>query len=228
MHVKHFGGGWDEDLVSYIDVLLNTYGIPQNQMRFAYRTKKVIPRTLVAKTGWLVSREVEYLMMDRLITHRHDLNMVSFAFGLLCSELENTDTGPNVVTASEALLSFAANHPMALMTLRMRIEAISVLLVDMLLFRPTACLAAQWTIMWQTGGRNSERSQSREAQIKTFAVQDALSCIAYHVKAGLLSLEVGGGVRRNQPGVNRIIHHLVNPLAYPFDGFQFAAGLYRF
>ncbi|MFP1824730.1 hypothetical protein [Lonsdalea quercina] len=182
-------GGWDEDLVSYIDVLLNTYGIPQNQMRFAYRTKKVIPRTLVAKTGWLVSREVEYLMMDRLITHRHDLNMVSFAFGLLCSELENTDTGPNVVTASEALLSFAANHPMALMTLRMRIEAISVLLVDMLLFRPTACLAAQWTIMWQTGGRNSERSQSREAQIKTFAVQDALSCIAYHVKAGLLSLE---------------------------------------
>ncbi|MEI7181508.1 hypothetical protein WCT65_20925 [Pectobacterium carotovorum] len=182
-------GGWDEDLVRYIDVLLNTYGIPQNQVRFAYCTGEVIPRTLVAKAGWLASREVEYLMMGRLMMHRWDLNMVSFAFGLLCSELEKTDTGPDVVSASEALLSFAANHPMALMNLRIRIDAVSVLLVDLLLYRPTACLAAQWAIMWHTGGRNNERSRSREAQMKTFAVQDAMSCIAHHVKAGLLSLE---------------------------------------
>ncbi|WP_192458012.1 hypothetical protein [Musicola keenii] len=182
-------GGWDEDLVRYIDVLLNTYGIPQNQVRFAYCTREVIPRTLVAKAGWLTSRGVQYLMMDRLMMHRWDQNMVSFAFGLLCSELEKTDIGPNVLTASEALLSFAANHPMALMQLSIRIDAVSVLLVDLLLYRPTACLAAQWTIMWHTRGRNSERSRSREAQMRTFAVEDALSCIAHYVEADLLSLE---------------------------------------
>jgi len=182
-------GGWDGDLARYIDVLLNTYGIPQNQVRFAYRPGEVIPCTLVGKAGWLASREIEYLMMDRLMMRRPDLNMVSFAFGLLCSELEKTDINPDVATASESLLSFAASHPMALMKLWSRIDAVSVLLVDLLLYKPTACLAAQWTVMWQKGGRYSERNQSREAKMKTFAVQDALSCIAHHVKAGLLSLE---------------------------------------
>lgn len=181
--------GWDEDLVRYIDVLLNTYGIPQNQIRFAYYNGGDIPRTLVSKAGWLTGREVEYLMMGRLMTHRWDLNNVSFAFELLCSELEKTDLDPNIVAASETLLSFAVNHPMALMGLRLRIDVVSVLLADLLLYRPTACLAVQWAIMWHKVGHNNERSQSREAQMKTFVVQDAMSCIARHVKAGLLSLE---------------------------------------
>lgn len=182
-------GGWEEDLVRYIDVLLNTYGISQNQIRFAYSNWRVIPRTLVSKADWLTGREVEYLMMGRLMMHRWDLNKVSFTFGLLCSELEKTDLGPDVVVASEVLLSFAVNHPMALMSLRIRIDVVSVLLADLLLYQPTACLAAQWAIMWHTGGHSNERSRSREAQMKTFALQDAMSCIAHHVKAGLLSLE---------------------------------------
>ncbi|QYM90443.1 tetratricopeptide repeat protein [Dickeya zeae] len=180
-------GLWEDDLTRYVDVLLNTYKIPHNQVRFADCTRKDIPRTLVAKAGWLASREAEHIMMGRLMTGRADLNTVSFAFGLLCSELEKTDIGPDVLSASKAVLSFAVNHPLALLILRFRIDVCSPLLVDMLMYPPTVCLAAQWTTGWQLQGRS--RNSARKVQMKSFAVQDALSCVAYHLTTGSLYLE---------------------------------------
>jgi len=182
--------GWDCDLARYVKVLQETYAIPLNQLRFASSAGKAPPRTIVARAGWLASREVEHLMMERLMMQRHGPNTVNFAFGLLCSELEKTDIGPGIMAAAEAILSYAVNHPMALLQLRFRVDSNPGLLVDMLLYRPTACLAAKWTIEWQPkSGRNNDLNRGREAQTKTFAVQDSLSVIAYHLNASSISLE---------------------------------------
>ncbi|KHN52874.1 hypothetical protein OI70_18895 [Dickeya fangzhongdai] len=183
-------GGWDCDLARYVNVLQKTYAIPMNQLRFARSAGKAPPRTVVARAGWLASREVEHLMMERLMMQRHGPNTVNFAFGLLCSELEKTDIGLGIMTAADAILSFAVNHPMALLQLRFRVDADPGLLADMLLYRPTACLAAKWTVEWQPkSGRNNDLNSGREAQTKTFAVQDSLSIIAYHLNASSISLE---------------------------------------
>lgn len=183
-------GEWDCDLERYVDVLLKTYAIPQNQIRFVGRARKVPPDTLVARASWIASREVEHLMMERLILRHEGPNIVSFAFSLLCSELEQTEIRPNLLVAADELLSFAVSHPMALLNLQFRINTAPMLLVDMLLVPATACLGVQWTVAWQPmSGHYSDRNRSREAQTKTFAVQDALSFIAYYLNACSLNLK---------------------------------------
>lgn len=183
-------GKWDGDLARYTDVLQKTYVIPAEKLRFAGCVTKVSPSTYVARAGWLASREGEFVMMERLMTQRHGPSTVNYAFSLLCSELENTDIGTGILAAAEEILSFAVNHPVALLQLHFRVNAVPGLLVDMLLYPPTACLAARWTVEWQSRtGSNNILSLGREAQTKTFAVQDSLSVIAYHLNASSISLE---------------------------------------
>lgn len=178
-------GTWDNDAARYADVLETTFAIPQDRVRYAGSPRKVPPRTLVSRVDWLKWPEVEHLMMERL-----GANTVSFAFGLLCSELEKTDIGPSIMAAASTALSFAVDHPVALQQFLFRVEAVPALLVDMLMHQCAACLAAKLAIEWRPeSGRYSDRNLSREAQTKAFAVQDALSLLAYHLDKGTLDLE---------------------------------------
>ncbi|MDE2252922.1 MAG: hypothetical protein KGL42_01435 [Betaproteobacteria bacterium] len=179
-------GNWDNDAASYADVLEKTFAIPPDRLRFSRIPRTAPPRTLVSGVDWLASLEVEHLMMERLISP----STVSFALNLLCSELDTTGIGPRVSAEAETVLSFAAAHPMALQQILFRVKAVPALLVDMLLHPLIACLAARLVIEWhQEGERGNDRILSREAQTKAFAVQDALSLLAYHLNKNTLDLE---------------------------------------
>jgi hypothetical protein len=109
---------------------------------------------------------------------------------LLCAELDTTGIGPGISAEAAMVLSFAAGHPMALQQLLFRVKAEPALLVDMLLHPLVACLAARLVIEWrQEGERGNDRILGREAQTKAFAVQDALSLLAYHLDKSTLDLE---------------------------------------
>lgn len=178
-------GGWDNDAVRYADLLEKTFAIPWDRLRYARAPRKAPPRTLVSRVDWLKWPEVEHLMMERL-----GASTVSFAFGLLCSEIEKADTGPNIMASASALLSFAADHPMALQQFLFRVDAVPALLVDMLMQQRVACLATKLIVEWRPAmGRGDDRNVSREAQTKEFAVQDATSFLAYHLDEGTLDLE---------------------------------------
>jgi len=142
-------------------------------------------QTLVEREDWLKWPEVEHLMMRRL-----HASTVSFAFGLLCSEIEKTDIGPSIAATADAVIAFAADHPMALQQFLLRVDAVPALLVDMLMHRRAACLAAKLAIEWRPESRrDSGRNVSREAQTKAFVAQDALSLLAFHLSEGTLDLE---------------------------------------
>lgn len=177
-------GTWDNDAARYAEVLEKTFAIPLDRLRYAGAPRIVPPRTLVSRVDWLKWPEVEHLMMERL-----GASTASFAFGLLCSELEKTDIGPSITAAAATVLSFAADHPMALQQFLFRVNSVPALLVDMLMHQRAACLAAKLAIEWRPESRrNSDRNLSREAQTKAFAVQDALSLLAYHLLEGTLDL----------------------------------------
>lgn len=177
-------GSWDNDAVQYFDVLERTFAIPQDQLRH-HGIPRLAPTTLVARVDWLKRPDVEQLMMGRL-----GAGTVSFAFGLLCSELEKTGIGPSIASVATMTLSFAVDHPMALQQLLFRVDTAPSLLVDMLMYQSTACVAAKLAIEWRLElGRDSDRIVSREAQTKAFAVHDALSLLAYHLQEGILSLQ---------------------------------------
>lgn len=178
-------GTWDNDAARYTDVLEKAFAIPQDQLRYPRTPRLAPPRTLVSRGDWLKWPEVEHLMMERL-----GASTVSFAFGLLCSDLEKSDIGQSVTGTAATVLSFAAEHPMALQQLLFHVDAVPALLVDMLMHQRAACLAAKLVIEWRPElGRGSDRNVSREAQTKAFAVQDALSLLAYHLHEGTLDLE---------------------------------------
>lgn len=178
-------GIWDDDAARYADVLEKTYAIPQEKLRYARTPRQAPPRALVFRHDWLSSPEIEYLIMGRL-----GWSTVGFAFDLLCSELEKTGIGPNVMVTATEVISFANDHPMALQQFLLRVNAGPALLVDMLMNPRAACLATKLVIEWQhEGDRHSDRVVSREAQTKAFAIQDALSLLAYHLNKETLDLE---------------------------------------
>jgi len=177
-------GSWDNDAADYADVLEKTFAIPRDQLRYGMALTKA-PQTLVFRADWLNLSTVEHLMMERLGT-----STVSFAFNLLCSELERTDIGPSIAASAAAIVAFAADHPMAFQHLLFRIDAMPGLLVDMLMQPRAASLAAKLIIEWRPkSGRNTDRNVGREAQTKAFAVEDALAFLAYHLDKGTLDLE---------------------------------------
>ncbi|MBS0339625.1 MAG: hypothetical protein JSS56_03800 [Proteobacteria bacterium] len=178
-------GGWGDDAARYVDVLETTFAIPKDQLRYGRVPRTGAPATLVSRADWLNWPEVEHLIMERF-----GASTVSFAFGLLCSELEETDIGPNITGSATSVLSFAADHPMALQQFLFRVDAVPALLVDMLMHHRAACLAARLAIEWRPElGGERDRNASREAKTKEFAVQDALSLLAYHLGKGTLDLE---------------------------------------
>lgn len=187
---QNLWGAWNNDLASYTNVLEKTFAIPRDQLRFGWTPSKAPSATLLAKADWLTRPDIEHLIMERLLMGRYGQSTVSFAFGLLCSELEKIDIGPDITSKAATFLLFAINHPMALQQLRFRVNVEPALLVDMLMHPRATCLATKWTIKWQAvSGRNRDRNMGREAQIKTFAIQDSLSFIAHHLKEGTLDLE---------------------------------------
>jgi hypothetical protein len=176
---------WGNDAARYAEVLEKTFAIPHDRLRYARTPRKAPPRTLVSRADWLEWPEVEHHMMERL-----GRSTVNFAFGLLCSELDMIGTGPSIMAAAAMVISFASDHPMALQLLLFRVRAVPALLVDMLMHQQAACLAAKLAIEWRLEpGRDSDRTVSREAQTKAFAVQDALSLLAYYLEKGTLDLE---------------------------------------
>ena len=177
-------GTWDNDAARYAEVLERTFSIPRDQLRYAGIPRIAPPRTLVFRADWLRWPEAEYLIMER-----RGATTVGFAFGLLCSELEMTDIGPNIVDTAATVMSFAADHPMALQQFLFRVDVAPALLVDMLMHQRVACLAAKLAIEWRSKlGRDSDRNVSREALTKEFAVQDALSLLTYHLDKSSLDL----------------------------------------
>lgn len=179
-----FWGTWDNDVSRYMDVLEKTFAIPQEQLLYC-RTPRVPLRTLVSRADWLKQSDVEHLTMRRLST-----STVSFAFALLCSELEKTEIGAELKSTAKTVLSFATNHPMALQHFLFRVDAVPALLVDMLMHQHTACLATKLVIEWRSGSRRTnDLDVSREAQTKEFAVQDSLSFLAYHLREDTLDIE---------------------------------------
>lgn len=178
-------GAWDNDSVRYAEVLEKTFAIHPDHLRYAGNHGEVPPRTLVSREDWLSWPGVEHLMMGRL-----GWSTISFAFVLLCSELENTGFEQSITTTATKVMSFAADHPMALQHIMLRIDAAPALLVDMLMNERVACLAAKLVIEWRPkADRDSDLNLSREAQTKDFAIQDALSFLAYHLNEGTLNLE---------------------------------------
>ncbi len=181
-------GSWENDIPSYIKVLEKTFAIPKNQLRFARVPRVLPPSTLVGKADWFAGIDVEHIMMERL--HMEHNGSISFAYCLLCSELEKIDIGPNIISSVTTFLSFTLEHPMALRRYMLRINAVPELLVDMLMHPKAACLATKLAIEWWPGsGRNSDRNINRDAQMKAFAVQDSLSFLAYHLNNNSLDLE---------------------------------------
>lgn len=182
---QNLWGTWGDDANRYADVLETTFAIPKERLRISTFSRRPPPRTLVARVDWLGSMEVEYLMMERF-----GASTVSFALELLCSELEKTGIGPDLVARAAAFLAFVADHPMALQQLLYRLNVVPALLVDMLMNPLVASLAARLTIEWRSeSSRQGERHIWREAQTKAYAVEDALSLLAYHLKRDGLDLE---------------------------------------
>ncbi|MFY1975370.1 hypothetical protein ACOTCQ_29235 [Achromobacter dolens] len=178
-------GTWDNDAERYADVLEKTFAIPRNQLRHGGAPRTATPRTLVFRADWLNWPEIEHLMMTRL-----GVSTVSFALGVLCSKLEKTDTGPSITAVAATVISFAADHPMAFQQLLLRVDTVPTLLVDMLMHSRAASLAAKLIIEWKSkSGRDTDRNVSRDAQTKAFAIQDALSFLAYHLDNDVLDSE---------------------------------------
>lgn len=178
-------GVWSNDAARYAEVLLQTFGIPHARVPYVRAPKNAAPSTLVFKCDWLKRREVEHLIMERLGS-----STVSFAFRLLCSELESTDIGRNVMARVDDVISFATDHPMALQQFLSRVDAVPALLVDMLMHQSSVCLAVKMAIEWRArSGQTSDRAVSREAQTKEFVIQDALSLLAHHLNEGMVDPE---------------------------------------
>lgn len=183
-------GSWRNDLEDYTDLLENTFTIARDKLEYRWSQFDSPPETLVERLDWLASRDIENLMMERLFLHYDGPCAVSFAFSLLCSELETTDFGSDIALKNLTLLEFATSHPMALLTLKLRIDADPLLLVDMLMHHGTTCMATKILIEWVAGsGLHSDRIRGREAQTKAFAVEDALSFMAYYMGEGKLDLK---------------------------------------
>ncbi|HCI5427603.1 TPA: hypothetical protein NPM25_002668 [Enterobacter hormaechei] len=181
-------GSWENDIPSYIEILEKTFAIPKDQLRFARVPRVPPPSTLVSKADWFARIDVEHIMMERL--HMEHNSSISFAYCLLCSELEKIDIGPGITSSLTTFLSFTLQHPMALRQYMLRINAAPELLVDMLMHPKAACLATKLAIeWWPESGRNSDRNINRDAQMKAFAVQDSLSFLAYHLSNNSLDLE---------------------------------------
>lgn len=177
-------GTWDNDVSRYIDVLTKTYAISEKQLSYHSDVSLPPPQSLVSRVDFLSRPEIESLMMGR-----HRAGIVSFVFNLLCSELETTDIGPDTADHAAAVLLFASIHPMALQQLLYRINTAPALLVDMLLTQHAACLATRLTIEWGGIERGADLNLHREAQTKAFAVEDALSLLAYHRDKDTLDCE---------------------------------------
>lgn len=187
---QNLWGSWCNDLEDYIGLIENTFAIPHDKLEYRWSQFDVPPETLVERLDWLASRGIEHLMMERLFMHHDGPCAVSFAFSLLCSELETTDFGHDIVLKNSTLLEFATSHPMALLKLKLRTDADALLLVDMLMHSGTACITTKILIEWSSGlGRHSDRIRGREAQTRAFAVEDALSFMAHHMGEGKLDLK---------------------------------------
>ncbi|WP_164092434.1 hypothetical protein [Kluyvera georgiana] len=113
---------WDNDIANYIGILEKTFTIPRNQLHFARMPKMAPPRTLVAKGEWIARADIENIMIERVMEEQ--ASTVSFAFSLLCSELEKTDIGPDLTSSADTLLSFAVKYPLALQHLLFRINSV--------------------------------------------------------------------------------------------------------
>jgi hypothetical protein len=220
---------WDDDAARYVDVLEKTFAIPLDRLRFSRLPRKPAPRTLVARVDWLETVEVEHLMMPRL-----GGSTVSFALELLYSELEKTGVAPDVMARAAAILSFAAAHPLAMQKLLHRINVVPALLVDMLMHPLIVSLGARLTIEWRPeSARDSDRNIRREAQTKAYAIEDALSLLAYQLKQNVLDLEecaalvtwcYTGASRRAVADSRRLVgHQLLELLAKEVDEVQSAA-----
>lgn len=178
-------GTWANDITRYAELLESTFAISRDQLRYGNGPRLMPPGTLVFRADWLGWPEVEHLMMERL-----RFSTVSCAFGLLCSELENTEIGPSIPGLAARVFLFAAERPMALQQLLLRVDAVPALLVDMLMHERAAPLGTKLIIEWRSEhGRQSDSNLVRDAQTKGFAVQDGLSLMAYLLDKDTLDLK---------------------------------------
>lgn len=178
-------GKWENDVSRYAHVLTSTFAIPEGHLRYARSPTSSAPPALVFRADWLGWSEIEHLTLGR-----RGMTTVGFSLGLLCSELETTDIGPDLVSVTQTVVSFVADHPMGLLQVLHRLEIAPSLLVDLLMHERTACLAAKLVIEWRPQFvRDRDRNLARDAQTKAYAVQDALSLLAYHLEKRTLDAQ---------------------------------------
>ncbi|WP_153014178.1 hypothetical protein [Pseudomonas sp. EpS/L25] len=178
-------GTWKNDTTQYYSLLKNTFKIPRDQLHYRPPSYIFSNEALVFKIDFLQRPDFEHLVMERLI----GFDTANFSFALLCSELEQTDIAHNILDTATSVLSIAAEHPVALQQLLLQVRSAPGLLVDMLMHPHMSCLATRLLVEWcQESTRHDDRSLSREAQTKDFAIQDALSLVAYYLPRGAIHL----------------------------------------
>lgn len=176
-------GPWGNDVERYVSVMTGAFGLPSDHFPSLGITYGA---TLITRFDWVNSPAI-----SRLNAERFRGASAGFAFGLLLSELKRADVIGIEAGPAAFVSRFVAEHPVALFNLSLAVTGAPVLLVDLLLQPRTACLVVRMIAEWVPSGRAWDRdiSDRRSEQTKAFALQDALSALAYHLKRSDLNLD---------------------------------------
>ncbi len=149
----------------------------------AQRTVSGLSCSLVNRHDRLNWPDVQQLVMRQL----QEPSSVGFAFSLLFSEMEKTAGGTRIEATVKSVMDLVAGRPLAMQHLVFKVHSAPVLLVDMLLSERTTALATKIIVRWRNPeGRQTEHRAVRDGQARTFAIQDALSILAFQLQFGRL------------------------------------------
>ncbi|HHA2535523.1 TPA: hypothetical protein ACOEBE_003202 [Stenotrophomonas maltophilia] len=149
----------------------------------AQRTVSGLSCSLVNRHDRLNWPEVQQLLMRQL----QEPSSVGCAFSLLFSEMEKTAGGIRIEGTVKSVMNLVAERPLAMQHLVFKVHSAPMLLVDMLLSERTTALATKIIVRWRNPeGRQTGHRAVRDGQARTFAIQDALSILAFQLQFGLL------------------------------------------
>ncbi|PTT91046.1 hypothetical protein DBR42_04645 [Pelomonas sp. HMWF004] len=176
-------GIWGNDVEAYVAIMTRTYGLPSDRL---HPQSSKFGDTLIARIDWVDSPAISHLNAERFRG-----GSAGFALGLLVSELTRSEVIGIQAEPAAFVSRFVAQHPVALFNVSIAIKGAPVLLVDLLLQPSTACLAVRWIAEWVPNGQAWNRvvSDQRSEQTKAFAIQDALSVLAYQIRWSGLDLK---------------------------------------
>ncbi|MEN5070160.1 hypothetical protein [Stenotrophomonas sp. TWI1183] len=114
---------------------------------------------------------------------------IAFAYGLLCSEMEKTSGGSNIVVSVKAVMALVAERPMAMVHMIFKVHNTPSLLVDMLLSERTSAWATRLVISSRDPvGRQTGHRAISDTQARSFAIQESLFILAHQLRCGRADL----------------------------------------